>query len=175
LPLDGTQAGVELLELHHRIRRMLGDTRPPARHLPTPCRCCGHRLLFETHDADGQWDGAHCRNCRAEYTLADYWVLVQETAQAVAAQQPHLATRQVTRYPPVTHAGDTTLNPCVSWPPHSTRAQTSRHPTHPRSSSTGSPRRTAPTSRNAPSPPSTAPPATCCGPPSRTPAHTWCS
>jgi len=85
LPLDGTQAGVELLELHHRIRRMLGETRPPARHLPTPCRCCGHRLLFETHDADGQWDGAHCRNCRAEYTLADYWVLVQETARNLAA------------------------------------------------------------------------------------------
>src|SRR5690606_1776348 len=93
LPLDGTQAGVELLELHHRIRRMLGETRPPARHLPTPCRCCGHRLPFETPGADRPSDGAHCPHSPAAPTLADYWVLVQETAQAVAAQQPHLATR----------------------------------------------------------------------------------
>lgn len=77
MPLDGAHGGIEILDMHHRIRRMLGETKPPARHLPTPCRC-GYRQLYETLDADGQWDGAHCRNCRQVYTLAEYWVLVQE-------------------------------------------------------------------------------------------------
>lgn len=82
-PLSGVEAGLEVLQLHYRCRRLLGETRPPARHLPAPCRC-GYKQLFEVLDGDGQWDGAFCRNCRAEYTMDDYWGLVREVGEMVA-------------------------------------------------------------------------------------------
>jgi hypothetical protein len=81
-PLSGTDAGLEVLQLHYRARRLLGETRPPARHLPTPCRC-GWKQLFEVLDFDGQHDGAHCRHCRTTYTPQEYRDLVDEVGETV--------------------------------------------------------------------------------------------
>lgn len=81
-PLDGTDAGLEVLHLHNRARRLLGETRPPARHLPTPCRC-GYKQLFEVLDFDGQHDGACCRHCRTTYTPQEYRDLVDEVGETV--------------------------------------------------------------------------------------------
>lgn len=81
-PMSGTDAGLEILQLHHRARRLLGETRPPARHLPTPCRC-GWKQVFEVLDGDGQPDGAHCRHCRTTYTPDEYRDLVEEVGETV--------------------------------------------------------------------------------------------
>jgi len=78
--LGGANAGLEVLALHRRARRLLGETRIPARHLHGVLCRCGHKQLYETLDGHGQWDGAHCRHCRTDWTLDEYRDLVGEAA-----------------------------------------------------------------------------------------------
>ena len=82
--LSGADAGLEVLNLHFRCRRLLGETRAPARHLPAPCAMpCGYKQLFEVLDGDGQWDGARCRQCGTQYTLEEYRDLAAEAGDTL--------------------------------------------------------------------------------------------
>lgn len=84
LHLDGARAGLEILQLHHRCRRHVGETNAPARHLPTPClHPCGYKQLFETLNGEGQFDGARCRQCGTTYTAQEYQDLVTETSNMI--------------------------------------------------------------------------------------------
>lgn len=84
LHLDGARAGLEILQLHYRCRRQVGETSLPARHLPTPCRRpCGYKQLFEVLNGQGEFDGARCRQCGTEYTMQEYRDLVTETGDMI--------------------------------------------------------------------------------------------
>jgi hypothetical protein len=82
LDLDGADAGLEVLQLHHRCRRQIGEVDPSARRMPTPCRC-GFSELFEILDVNGEFNGAQCRQCRSEYTAETYKDLVHEMGDTV--------------------------------------------------------------------------------------------
>lgn len=74
LTLDGADAGLELLDLHYRCRTLLTETKRPAKHLPVPCKECGHMKLFERRDWEDQPDGAICRHCGTQYDDNGYTV-----------------------------------------------------------------------------------------------------
>ncbi|GAA0853400.1 hypothetical protein ACFQVD_26600 [Streptosporangium amethystogenes subsp. fukuiense] len=82
--LDGAGAGLEVLQLHYRCRRQVGETDVPARHLPTPCQApCGYKQLFEALNGDGEFDGARCRQCGTAYTAQEYRDLVATTGDMI--------------------------------------------------------------------------------------------
>ncbi|MFI6510093.1 hypothetical protein ACIBCT_21015 [Streptosporangium sp. NPDC050855] len=84
LDLDGARAGLEVLQLHYRCRRQVGETDVPARHLPTPCQTpCGYKQLFEVLNGDGEFDGAKCRQCGTTYTAQEYRDLVTATGDMI--------------------------------------------------------------------------------------------
>ncbi|SEN85403.1 hypothetical protein, partial [Nonomuraea pusilla] len=70
--LSGADAGLDILYLAHRCRRLLTDNRQPARHLSGVYCDCGFADLYEVLDDDGQQAGAKCRQCRAEYNQDEY-------------------------------------------------------------------------------------------------------
>lgn len=83
LHLDGASAGLEILRLHHRCRRLLGVLPPPARRLNGVYCDCGFAELYELLDDDGQQAGAKCRQCRAEYDRDEYADLTRERVELV--------------------------------------------------------------------------------------------
>ncbi|MCC5574504.1 hypothetical protein IMZ11_02475 [Microtetraspora sp. AC03309] len=87
MPLDGADAGLEVLHLHYRCRTLLSETKPPAQHLPVPCKACGFRRLYERRDWDGNPDGAVCRHCGAQYTDNEFTVHRGEVYAAEAAKR----------------------------------------------------------------------------------------
>lgn len=77
LHLDGARAGLEVLNLTHRSRRLLGETKPQPRHLSgVACGSCGFTELRELLDDDSQPSGAKCWECRNEYDMDGYRDLV---------------------------------------------------------------------------------------------------
>lgn len=66
--LDGTAAGLEILDLRWRASRALPQTGGEARPIAVPCGECGWRSLVERLDVLGYLDGARCRQCGHEYT-----------------------------------------------------------------------------------------------------------
>ncbi|SET49881.1 hypothetical protein [Nonomuraea wenchangensis] len=81
--LDGADAGLDLLDLAHRCRRFLTDTKQPSRHLSGVYCDCGYPELFELLDDDGQPAGARCRQCRAEYDAEQYTDLTRARVEPV--------------------------------------------------------------------------------------------
>ncbi|MGI5274737.1 hypothetical protein ACQEUU_37270 [Nonomuraea sp. CA-218870] len=81
--LDGAGAGLELLDLAHRCRRLLTDNRQPARHLSGVYCDCGFPELYEALDDDGQMSGAECRQCRSGYDMDAYRALLADRAEPV--------------------------------------------------------------------------------------------
>ncbi|MFC6080953.1 hypothetical protein [Sphaerisporangium aureirubrum] len=82
LDQGGADAGLEILALHHRCRRHLGDTPAPARHLNgVACGECGYAELRELLYDDGDFAGAHCYECGTEYTADTYHDLVKQQEQ----------------------------------------------------------------------------------------------
>lgn len=80
--LDGARAGLEILQLHHRTRRMLGETKIPARHLSgVYCDGCNYPELYELLDDDNGFAGARCRRCRNEYDVDGYHDLTKVRAE----------------------------------------------------------------------------------------------
>lgn len=80
--LDGADAGLDVLYLAWRCEALLTETTKSARHLPTPCGSCGFCELYEVL-ADGQFVGARCRQCGADYTAQTYKDLTDEQAEPV--------------------------------------------------------------------------------------------
>lgn len=64
--MDGGDAALELFDLHHRVKAVIGVTRKVL-HLPNPCPVCGVRALC--HFA-GE-NGLRCGSCNAEPELDD--------------------------------------------------------------------------------------------------------
>ena len=89
VPLSGADAGLEILSLAWRCRALLTDTRPAARHLPTPCGWCGFCELREVLDDDGQPAGAKCRQCGTEYDAQQYSDLAKEQGDTVKRAGVH--------------------------------------------------------------------------------------
>jgi len=70
LTRDGLDGAVVLLDLHHRVRAVTGQTRLINR-LPTPCPRCEY-LALERADGD---DVIECRACLRVYTWEEYETL----------------------------------------------------------------------------------------------------
>lgn len=87
LDLNGADAGLEVLNLHYRCRKLLSETRPPARHVPVPCRQCGYRSLYERRTWDDQADGARCRHCGLIYEDNDFALYRGEVYAAEQARR----------------------------------------------------------------------------------------
>lgn len=85
--LDGARAGLEVLQLHHRCRRLLGETQPAARHLSGVYCDCGYPELYEVLDDDGQPAGAKCRQCRNEYSKEGYSDLTKARVEPVKSHR----------------------------------------------------------------------------------------
>ncbi len=66
-PSDGITGALELLELHHVTRAVLGQTKL-VHHLPAPCPNCD-RMALCRDDGD---DFVHCRHCRLQWSETDY-------------------------------------------------------------------------------------------------------
>ncbi|WP_068922179.1 hypothetical protein [Planobispora rosea] len=89
LNLSGADAGLEILNLAWKCRAFLTDTRPKARHLHgVPCDC-GFCELYEVLDDDGQFSGATCRHCKAEYNAEAYHDLTREQQATVKKAGVH--------------------------------------------------------------------------------------
>lgn len=84
--MSGTDAGMEILDMTHRIRQVIGLT-PHHQRLSIPCPVCDLRgTLVRWDGALGLQDGAYCLLCGAEYTYVEYTLMVSE------AYQRHLET-----------------------------------------------------------------------------------
>lgn len=81
--LSGADAGLELLYLAHRCRRLLTDNRQPPRHCAGVYCDCGFAELYEQLDDDGQPAGATCRACRTAYDRDDYADLTRARTEPV--------------------------------------------------------------------------------------------
>lgn len=80
--LGGADAGLDVLYLAWRCRALLTETAKAARHLEgVPCYC-GFCELYEVLDG-GQFAGAKCRQCGADYTAQTYKDLTDEQAEPV--------------------------------------------------------------------------------------------
>lgn len=67
---DGSDAGREILNLHHRALKLLGQT-PQHHDLDTACWECGERQTLRRHDGSaGLADFVECLQCRAQYVGA---------------------------------------------------------------------------------------------------------
>ncbi|GII86614.1 hypothetical protein Ssi03_46040 [Sphaerisporangium siamense] len=83
LDLSGADAGLEVLSLLRRCRRLLGETPPTARRLDgVACGGCDFAELRELLDDDGAFVGARCYECGTEYTTTTYAELVDERKRA---------------------------------------------------------------------------------------------
>lgn len=87
--LSGADAGLEVIQLHYRCRRLLGETPPAARRLDGVVCDCGYTELRELLDDDGAFNGAKCYECGNEYSCDTYKDLVKEREQAVKAAGVH--------------------------------------------------------------------------------------
>ncbi|WP_113699704.1 hypothetical protein [Nonomuraea lactucae] len=86
--LSGADAGLELLYLAHRCRRLLADNRQPARHCAGVYCDCGFAELYELDD-DGQPAGAKCRACGNTYDLEQYADLTRARTEPVKTYRRH--------------------------------------------------------------------------------------
>lgn len=87
--LSGVEAGVEILNLHHRCMARLGRT-PQHHDLRTPCWECEMSRLRRWDGTVGLADHVECRNCGAEY-LGDRLkrLMVEEETLLRRRQQRH--------------------------------------------------------------------------------------
>jgi hypothetical protein len=83
LDLSGADAGLDLLYLAHRCRRLLTDNRQPPRHCAGVYCDCGFAELYEQLDDDGQPAGAECRACRSVYDVQQYADLTRARTEPV--------------------------------------------------------------------------------------------
>lgn len=67
LVMDGGDAALELLWLHHRVGAVLGRTRKVL-HLPEPCPACGVKLTLAHYAGSSD---VRCSSCHAESRLDD--------------------------------------------------------------------------------------------------------
>ncbi|MER5420356.1 hypothetical protein [Streptosporangium roseum] len=80
--LGGADAGLDVLYLAWRCEALLTETTKAARHLGgIPCQC-GFCELYEVL-VDGQFAGAKCRQCGADYTAETYKDLTDEQAAPI--------------------------------------------------------------------------------------------
>lgn len=87
--LGGVDAGVEILNLHHRCLARLGLT-PRHHDLITPCWTCGERALRRHDGTTGLADHVECLRCRDQYLgsrLASLMVDEEQTQQRKAARE----------------------------------------------------------------------------------------
>ena len=79
--LSGEDAGREVLNLHHRALKVLGQT--PLHHdLITPCWACGERALHRHDGSAGLADHVECLRCREQYLGSRLRSLMVEEEQA---------------------------------------------------------------------------------------------
>ena len=95
----GSDAGMEILDLHHRARRILAETRPRPADLPDfPCRECEHKSLVL---ADPAWHDdepdyySRCLNCKDRMTRDDY----DQNGKRWVAYYKHTQVRPVLEAP----------------------------------------------------------------------------
>lgn len=81
LDLSGVEAGLEVLNLHHRCIARLGLT-PQHHDLITPCWSCGERSLRRHDGTMGLADHVQCLHCRDEYLGSRLLSLMVEEEQA---------------------------------------------------------------------------------------------
>ena len=79
--LSGVEAGVEILNLHHRCLARLGWT-PQHHDLISPCWTCGERALRRQDGTMGLADHVQCLHCRDEYLGSRLRSLMVEEEQA---------------------------------------------------------------------------------------------
>jgi hypothetical protein len=79
--LSGVEAGIEILNLHHRCLARLGWT-PQHQDLITPCWECGERKLRREDGSVGLADHVSCLACRGEYLGSRLRSLMVEEEQA---------------------------------------------------------------------------------------------
>jgi hypothetical protein len=74
--IGGERAGQEILNLHHRARRLLAETRPRPEELNlVPCRDCGNRSLRRAHPPWHEGDPEYhseCGGCGDRMTVQEY-------------------------------------------------------------------------------------------------------
>jgi hypothetical protein len=79
--LGGVEAGIEILNLHHRALARLGWT-PQHHDLITPCWDCGERKLRRQDGSVGLADHIECLACRSEYLGSRLRALMVDEEQA---------------------------------------------------------------------------------------------
>lgn len=79
--LGGVEAGMEILNLHHRCMARLGWT-PQHQDLITPCWDCGERKLRRQDGSVGLADHIECLACRSEYLGSRLRALMVDEEQA---------------------------------------------------------------------------------------------
>ncbi|MFF5261341.1 hypothetical protein ACFY4C_20555 [Actinomadura viridis] len=80
--LSGKDAGIEILNLHHRCLKVLGRT-PQHQDLVTPCWECGERTTLRRHDGTaGLADYVHCSHCGEQYLGSRLNALMVEEEEA---------------------------------------------------------------------------------------------
>jgi hypothetical protein len=89
---DGSDAGLELLKLDSRARRLLGWT-PQHQDLPVPCWRCDHRMSVRRWDGGaGLEDRAECLQCGEKYEGERFTLLMAQVEQAARAKQTRAAS-----------------------------------------------------------------------------------
>ena len=79
--LSGADAGVEILNLHHRAMKLLGHA-PQHHDLITACWQCGERALRRHDGTAGLADHVECLRCREQYLGSRLRSLMVEEEQA---------------------------------------------------------------------------------------------
>jgi hypothetical protein len=86
LPMDGTDGALELLNLAHRVRSTLMETRAP-HHLEVRCSTCGRRTLERFDGWAGLEDEATCTTCGDVYSNQRYLLLLREEHEEAVARK----------------------------------------------------------------------------------------
>lgn len=85
--LGGADAGLELLALDRRCRRVLGWT-PQHERLPVPCWECGNRAVLRLDGGAGLEDRAECFECGEVYEEERFTLLMSEVESAARGKKP---------------------------------------------------------------------------------------
>lgn len=85
-PLNGTDGALELLNLAHKIRSTLLETRAP-QHLEVRCSTCGQRTLERYDGYAGLEDEATCTTCGDTYSNQRYLLLLREEHEEAVARK----------------------------------------------------------------------------------------
>lgn len=93
VPLSGTDGAVEFLNLAHRVRSTLLETRAP-QHLEVRCSTCGRRTLERYDGYAGLEDEATCTTCGDVYSNQRYLLLLREEHEFAMARKKLRGQRQ---------------------------------------------------------------------------------